>query len=133
LLGLNDFVAFCKRREGATAIRTLQRLDVARGGPHREGTPGEAVGGASGESVIEFTVQADAFCHSMVRSLVGALTAVGEGLRDSDWLARQLSATVRSDHVTVAPPHGLTLMQVGYPDDAELASRALLTRDRRTL
>jgi tRNA pseudouridine38-40 synthase len=126
LLGLNDFVAFCKRRDGATAIRTLQRLDVVR-----RGAAGTASGAASAESVIEFLVQADAFCHSMVRSLVGALTAVGEGLRDSDWLARQLSATVRSDHVTVAPAHGLTLIQVGYPPDASLAARALLTRDRR--
>jgi tRNA pseudouridine38-40 synthase len=121
LLGFNDYVGFCKRRDGATAIRTLQRLDVVRDLSSTDG------------SLIEFGVQADAFCHSMVRSLVGGLTAVGEGLRDADWLLGMLSVTVRSDHVTVAPPQGLTLMQVGYPPDAQLAARAVTTRRRRTL
>jgi tRNA pseudouridine38-40 synthase len=121
LLGFHDYVGFCKRRDGATSIRTLQRLDVVRDVDASDG------------SLIEFSVQADAFCHSMVRSLVGGLTSVGEGLRDPDWLLGMLSVTVRSDHVTVAPPQGLTLMQVGYPPDDQLATRAVTTRHRRTL
>ncbi|CAN5474477.1 tRNA pseudouridine(38-40) synthase TruA [soil metagenome] len=111
LLGLNDFVAFCRRREGATAIRTLQHLSVRRSG-----------------SLIDVSVRADAFCHSMVRSLVGALCAVGEGRRDIDWPASLLSRSSRSDEITVAPPHGLTLAEVGYPDDTELAARAVQSR-----
>jgi len=115
LLGEHDFAAFCKRREGATSIRALQQLDWAR----------------DGAAVLTATVRADAFCHSMVRSLVGALLAVGEGRRSPDWPARLLRGRERSGEVTVAPAHGLTLVEVGYPPDAELAARAELTRRRR--
>lgn len=111
LLGLNDYTAFCRRRETGTAIRTLQQLDVQRLGDE-----------------IEILVQADAFCHSMVRSLVGALAAVGEGNRPADWPASLLGSTRRSDEITVAPPHGLTLTEVGYPAADELAARAVQTR-----
>jgi tRNA pseudouridine38-40 synthase len=116
LLGLHDFAAFCRRRDGATTIRSLQRLDVVRTG-----------------DLIELTVQADAFCHSMVRSLVGALTAVGEGSRDSDWPHRLLSLGRRSDEVVVAPARGLTLVEVRYPAEPELAARAAKTRAVRSL
>jgi tRNA pseudouridine38-40 synthase len=115
LLGEHDFAAFCKRREGATTIRSLQQLDWGRG-------PG---------GVLTATVRADAFCHSMVRSLVGALLAVGDGRRPPDWPAAQLGRCDRSGAVTVAPAHGLTLVEVGYPPDADLAARAALTRNRR--
>jgi tRNA pseudouridine38-40 synthase len=115
LLGERDFAAFCKRREGATTIRTLQQLDCDRGP----------------DGVLTATVRADAFCHSMVRSLVGALLAVGEGRRPPDWPAAQLGRAERSSEVTVAPAHGLTLVEVGYPPDAELATRATQTRRRR--
>jgi tRNA pseudouridine38-40 synthase len=114
LVGLHDFVAFCRRREGATTVRALERLTVERAG--RE---------------IVCTVVADAFCHSMVRSLVGALLAVGEGRRGVEWPAGLLSRDRRADEVSVAPPHGLTLVEVGYPADDELAARAELTRARR--
>jgi tRNA pseudouridine38-40 synthase len=119
LLGLRDFAAFCKRRDTGTTVRTLQRLDVAR----------EQAGAQAGEIVCR--VQADAFCHSMVRSLVGALLAVGEGRRPVDWPATLLGRSSRADDVGVAPAHGLTLLEVGYPADAELAARAEQTRARR--
>ncbi|UQX87929.1 tRNA pseudouridine(38-40) synthase TruA [Jatrophihabitans telluris] len=115
LLGLNDYTAFCKRRDGATAIRTLQQLDVLREGP-----------------LVTLIVRADAFCHSMVRSLVGALAAVGEGHRPLDWPASLLGRPNRCDEVKVAPAHGLTLTGVGYPDSQFLADRATLTRAVRT-
>jgi tRNA pseudouridine38-40 synthase len=115
LLGLHDYAAFCKRREGATTIRTLQELAVERGGDQ-----------------IVCTVRADAFCHSMVRSLVGALLAVGEGRRPIEWPSALLSLDRRADEVPVAPAHGLTLVEVGYPADAELAARAERTRARRS-
>jgi tRNA pseudouridine38-40 synthase len=114
LLGIRDFAAFCRRREGTTSIRTLQRLDVERVG-----------------RVIEWQVQADAFCYSMVRSLVGALLAVGDGRRDRTWLGSKLALSVRADDITVAPAHGLTLVEVGYPPDDDLAGRARVTRQRR--
>lgn len=114
LLGLRDFAAFCKRRAGATTTRTLQLLAVRRDADE-----------------ITCTVAADAFCHSMVRSLVGALLAVGDGRRPAEWPASLLQLDRRADDVPVAPAHGLTLVEVGYPADAELAARAELTRARR--
>jgi tRNA pseudouridine38-40 synthase len=115
LLGQQDFAAFCRRREGATTIRTLLDLDVTRDG-----------------DVIEVRASADAFCHSMVRSLVGALTAVGEGRRPAGWPASLLSRTTRADDVPVAPAGGLTLVRVDYPADDQLAARSLVTRARRS-
>jgi tRNA pseudouridine38-40 synthase len=77
-------------------------------------------------------VVADAFCHNMVRSLVGALLAVGEGRRPPGWPAAVLAAAVRDPAVRVLPPHGLCLDEVGYPPPAELAARAASTRRLRT-
>lgn len=111
LLGLNDFVAFCRRRDGATTLRQLRQLDVVRNG-----------------CLVELVVQADAFCHSMVRSLVGSLAAVGDGSRPADWPQQLLSLGHRSERVTVAPARGLTLVQVGYPGADALAARAAETR-----
>ncbi|MDO3401564.1 tRNA pseudouridine(38-40) synthase TruA [Mycolicibacterium neoaurum] len=116
LLGLHDFAAFCRYREGATTIRDLQRLDWERTG-----------------EVVTAHVSADAFCWSMVRSLVGALLAVGEGRRDPDWCAGLLDSTKRSSDFPVAPARGLSLVGVDYPPDDELAARIEITRDLRTL
>jgi tRNA pseudouridine38-40 synthase len=116
LLGEHDFAAYCKRREGATTIRSLLELRWDR----------------TADGVLEGTVRADAFCHSMVRSLVGALVAVGEGRRASGWPAEVLGRRVRDPRVLVMPPHGLTLEQVDYPDDAALAARAAVTRRVRS-
>jgi tRNA pseudouridine38-40 synthase len=115
LLGLNDFAAFCRHRAGATTIRDLQRLDWSREG-----------------DLITAHVSADAFCWQMVRSLVGALLAVGEQRRTPQWCRELLSATERSSDFAAAPAQGLTLVGVDYPPDDELASRILITRDLRT-
>ena len=115
LLGLHDFAAFCRQRDGATTIRDLQRLDWSRDG-----------------DLITAHVTADAFCWSMVRSLVGALLAVGEHRRPVSWCRQLLAATDRSSDFAAAPAHGLTLIGVDYPPDDELAARILITRDLRT-
>ena len=78
-------------------------------------------------------MRADAFCHHMVRSLVGCLLTVGEGRRPLPWAGDVLAAGVRDPAVTVVPPHGLTLEEVGYPPDADLAVRAGQTRTRRAM
>ncbi|MGH3937010.1 MAG: tRNA pseudouridine(38-40) synthase TruA, partial [Pseudonocardiaceae bacterium] len=83
------------------------------------------------DGVLTATVRADAFCHSMVRSLVGALLAVGDGRRPPTWPAGLLGHTARASEVTVAPAHGLTLVGVDYPDDDQLAARAEQTRTLR--
>jgi tRNA pseudouridine38-40 synthase len=112
LLGEHDFAAFCRRREGASTVRGLERLEWTREEPH----------------LLVAHVAADAFCHSMVRSLVGALLAVGEGRCPPDWPAGLLRHTARVSDVTVAPAHGLALIGVDYPDDDQLAARAEQTR-----
>jgi tRNA pseudouridine38-40 synthase len=117
LVGEHDFAAFCKRREGATTIRTLLDLRWDRD--------------AAGPAVA--TVRADAFCHSMVRALVGCLVAVGEGRRTAEWAGDVLTAAVRDPGVTVMPAHGLTLEEVAYPADEALAAQATAARTVRTL
>ncbi|MDT9594431.1 tRNA pseudouridine(38-40) synthase TruA [Nocardioides zeae] len=116
LVGEQDFAAFCKKRPGATTIRTLLDLDWAR---HPDG-------------ILVGTIRADAFCHNMVRALVGCLLAVGEGRREPGWAHAVLTAGVRDPSVQVVHAHGLVLEEVGYPDDAELALRAEQTRKVRT-
>ena len=121
LLGLKDFGAFCRRREGASTIRTLLELGARR----------VASGPMAG--VIECTVRADAFCHSMVRSLVGALVAVATGQRDHEWLVAVTERAVRDSTIIVMPAAGLTLEEVGYPADHELGARAYEARALRDL
>ena len=116
MLGEHDFVAFCRRREGATTIRELQRFDWQR----------------EPEGILACYVSADAFCHSMVRSLVGALLAVGEGRLPVDWPASLLSATERPSSIAVAPAHGLSLIRIDYPADEDLAARSAITKNLRT-
>lgn len=114
LLGLNNFAAFCRHRDGATTIRDLQRLEWSRDG-----------------ELLTAHVTADAFCWSMVRSLVGALLAVGEHRREPAWCGELLTATSRSSDVAAAPARGLTLIAVDYPPDDQLAVRTTVTRDIR--
>ena len=115
LTGEHDFAAFCRRREGATTVRALRRLDWRR----------------DDDGVAVACVVADAFCHNMVRALVGALLAVGEGSRPPSWPSAVLAAAVRDPAVRVVPPHGLCLEEVRYPAPGQLAARAALTRQVR--
>lgn len=116
LLGEHDFASFCKKREGATTIRSLHDLRWARV-----------------DGVAEATVRADAFCHNMVRSLVGCMIAVGEGRRPPAWAGEVLAARARDSAVTVVHAHGLTLEEVGYPPEDELAAQAQRSRTVRVL
>ncbi|RGC70653.1 tRNA pseudouridine synthase A [Micromonospora sp. MW-13] len=116
LVGEHDFAAYCRRKENATTLREVTRLDWRR----------------DPDGILVATVQADAFCQAMVRSLVGAMLVAGDGRRPVDWPGGLLTRRDRSSEVTVAPAHGLTLVAVGYPDDpAEYARRADLTRRLR--
>ncbi|WAB82729.1 tRNA pseudouridine synthase A [Microcella daejeonensis] len=115
LTGLHDFAAFCKPRPGSTTIRTLLDYSWSR----------------SDEGVLIGHVRADAFCHSMVRSLVGAAIAVGLGRIDADRVQEVRARAERSNDVAVVPAKGLTLAEIAYPADEELAARAAQTRARR--
>jgi tRNA pseudouridine38-40 synthase len=115
LLGLHDFAAYCKPRVGATTIRTLEEFGWER----------DTAG------VLVASLQADAFCHSMVRALTGAAVAVGEGKLKASRAVELLRARTRTAEFKVLPAKGLALMEVGYPDDAEVGARAEQTRARR--
>ena len=121
LLGEHDFLSYCKPRQGATTIRTLHALEWRRA----------AAGPDAG--LVTLSVVADAFCHSMVRSLVGAGLAVGQGRRPAAWPGELLAARSRDGAAPVAPPHGLTLEEVVYPADDELAAQAERARATRRL
>jgi tRNA pseudouridine38-40 synthase len=115
LVGLHDWASYCKPREGATTIRSLQSFRWTR----------------EADGVLLATVQADAFCHSMVRALVGASLAVGTAKLAAADLGRIRDARARANEFIVAPAKGLTLVEVGYPEAGELAARAEQTRARR--
>jgi tRNA pseudouridine38-40 synthase len=115
LLGEHDFLAYCRPREGASTVRELQHLRCRRD--------------TSGLIVLD--VQADAFCHHMVRALTGALVSVGESRRPIRWPAEALAARRRDGSTPVLPSRGLTLEEVGYPADDELALRVDRTRRLR--
>lgn len=115
LLGLHDWAAYCRPREGATTVRTLQEFHWRR----------------DPDGILVARVRADAFCHSMVRSLVGATLAVGEGRLSIDDVTRIREAGLRNGEFKVSQANGLTLMEVAYPGEEHFASRATLTRARR--
>lgn len=117
LTGLRDFAAFCRRREGATTVRTLLDFSWRR----------------DADGLVAGRVVADAFCHSMVRALVGAVLPVGQGRRPPQWPLQVLTARRRDPTVAVVPALGLVLEGVAYPPDAELAARAAQARARRTV
>ena len=116
LLGEHDFAAFCRPRPDATTIRRLLKASWSR----------------QDNSVVVFDVSADAFCHSMVRSLVGSLLPVGDGRQGVGFPGEVLRGQVRDSRVTVAPPFGLVLEEIGYPADADLLARQRVTRQVRT-
>lgn len=117
LLGLHDFASFCKPREGSTTIRELQEITVSRG--HGQ--------------VVEIEIQADAFCHNMVRSIVGALIAVGQGRATPAKVKQLLEQANREGSYKVVSPHGLSLLKIGYPADDQLAAQAEKAQNLRTL
>lgn len=116
LLGEHDFAAYCKKRAGATTVRSLRELTWTRE-----------------SDVLTARVVADAFCHHMVRSLVGSLVAVGEGRQAVEWPLLVLRSAARDPRVTVVAAKGLTLEEVGYPADDELSARAAESRRLRAL
>lgn len=115
LLGLQDFTTFCKAREGTTAVRELLRFDWRR----------------TDEGALAATIVADAFCHSMVRALVGSIVAVGSSRISIAELGELRAARERTSRFTVMPAHGLSLEEIAYPADDKLADRAEQTRARR--
>ena len=117
VLGVRDFLSFCKPRTGATTVRELQEFSFLR----------------RPDGVMEAHLRADAFCHNMVRSLVGGAILVGAGERTPEWLGTRLQARIRDSESMLAPPHPLILEEVRYPADGELQFRADNTRAKRAV
>jgi tRNA pseudouridine38-40 synthase len=103
LIGEHDFAAFCRQRdgeEGPIMRRVLEvgfRLDE--------------------DEVVHFEIGANAFCHQMVRSIVGMLVAIGRGKARAPDVVAMLRSGSRDGAPTIAPAKGLTLVAVGYPDE----------------
>lgn len=103
-VGEHDFTSFCRRpkdRPDASLVRTVTRA-------HWSG----------GDALLLFDIEANAFCHQMVRAIVGQCVAVGYGDRSAGDVPAVLAARDRHAAASIAPPHGLTLVSVRYPDDA---------------
>lgn len=118
VLGLHDFASFCRPRPGSTTIRELREVTVKRN--------------AAAGNVIEIELLADAFCHNMVRSIVGALIAVGKGQATSADIRATLERASRTESYRVVAAKGLTLIEIGYPADDKLAEQAELTKNLRS-
>lgn len=115
LVGTHDFFAFCKERPFSTTIRDVQKLEWHR----------------NAEGYVVMTIRADAFCHSMVRSVVGALLPIGDGRKPIEWTEQLLNQESKTSHVQTMEPFALVLEEVGYPADSELLSRQGQTRAKR--
>jgi tRNA pseudouridine38-40 synthase len=115
LTGEHDFAAFCRRREGASTVRDLRVLRWER----------------LDDITVVAHVIADAFCHNMVRALMGAMLQVGRGAQPPGWPAEVLAGGVRDPRVLVMPARGLCLEEVRYPPPGQLAARATQTRRLR--
>lgn len=119
LVGLHDYASFCRPKLGATTIREVRELTVSRN--------------KKANNVIEVEIMADAFCHNMVRAIVGALIAAGEHKTTPDGVLKTLAKRSRIGSFKVQPPHGLTLIEVGYPPNSQLAIQAENAKNLRTL
>jgi tRNA pseudouridine38-40 synthase len=119
LVGLHDFGGFCKPRPGATTIRRLRSIKISRN--------------QSKGKIIEIELKGDAFCHNLVRSIVGALVAVGRGRATVSDVQKRLKSGSRAGSLKVVAAKGLSLVEVGYPKDSRMGIQAQNTRKRRVL
>lgn len=115
VVGEHDFGSFCRPKPGGTTIRTVRSAEWDR----------------RPDGLVALVVSADAFCHSMVRSIVGACVEVGRGKRDQAWFAALLAHPSRQQAAPVAPPSGLVLLEVGYPADDQLEAQVRKAKRRR--
>lgn len=117
LCGEHDFLPFAKPREGATTVRTLHSFNISR----------------PGAGIVQAMIRADAFCHSQVRFMMGALIEIGRGKYQPNWIGELLAEGVRDQRVPLADGRGLTLWEVAYPPEDEYALQAQKAKVVRTL
>jgi tRNA pseudouridine38-40 synthase len=99
LLGVHDFFAFCKFREGGSTVKNLLTFNWYR----------------DEKDVVICEISADSFRYNMVRNLVGAAVCVGEGRFKPEWMFDTLKNKERIPDSYVFPAKGLTLISVQYP------------------
>jgi tRNA pseudouridine38-40 synthase len=114
LLGEHDFAAFCRRPPGTEAGTPIRRRVIDARWSRLAGK----------EGLLRFEIEAQAFCHQMVRSLVAALVAAGEGRMTAAAILGLLRSGERSGTPAPAPPRGLCLVAVRYPPDLQLFAAA---------
>jgi len=105
LIGEHDFASFCRRPKVDAEVdppTLVRRVTSVRWDD-------------LGDGILRFEIVANAFCHQMVRSIVGSLVEVGAGKRSAGSILATLRARDRSKAGQLAPPHGLCLWSVGYP------------------
>ncbi len=138
LLGEHDFRAFCRRVPGTSPDDPMPRrvrdarwtlLDDDLPRSRTEGTAGRRTPAGSGAvergpgllpavgDLLAFEIEANAFCHQMVRSLVGTLVEIGRGRRRPPEILEILRSADRNQAAQPAPPHGLSLVAVRYGGD----------------
>lgn len=103
LVGEHNFAAFCRQPDGEEGP-IMRRVIEATFRPHDHGR-------------VSFEIAANAFCHQMVRSIVGVLVAIGRGKAKPPDVVAMLRSGSRQGAPTIAPAKGLTLISVGYPDE----------------
>jgi tRNA pseudouridine38-40 synthase len=101
LVGEHDFTSFCRARKTDAPVSLTRRVL-------------EAAWTDAGDGVLRFEIRATAFCHQMVRSIVGLLVDVGRGRRHAGDVLATIRARDRAVAGQPAPPHGLCLWEVGY-------------------
>jgi tRNA pseudouridine38-40 synthase len=106
LIGVHDFSSFCRRPKVATGEEPASMSRYVM----------QATWHAEADDLLVFEIRANAFCHQMVRSIVGTLVEVGMGKRRAGDIRGILLAGDRSMAATIAPPHGLCLHAVGYAE-----------------
>ena len=99
-IGEHDFSSFCRKVNDRHLVRTVLSADWDD----------------LGEGLLRFEIVANAFCQQMVRAIVGTLVEVGQGRKHAGQVAAILRARDRAFAGGVAPPHGLSLWEVRYPD-----------------
>lgn len=119
LIGEHDFSSFCRRPhvgDGEPEPSMRRRVVFASWTDVTDVT--EAAGPYVGDArVLRFDIRANAFCHQMVRSIVGTLVDVGRGRFHAGDIRALMQARNRQGVSEVAPAHGLVLWEVGYSDD----------------
>ncbi len=109
-IGEHDFTSFCRRPKVADRDDEPSMTRRVISAAWHE-VPGDVPG------LLRFEIRANAFCHQMVRSLVGTMVEVGLGRLHAGDMRGVLMRRDRQVAGRVAPPHGLVLWEVGYPPE----------------